>query len=82
MQPWSSGVVGGFGGSYLGYTQWLAAREQPPAFRALAPAVNPADMYNECSYQGGVKVLHDLRWAEWLAHATADAYWQPSSPSH
>ncbi|HEU5089342.1 MAG TPA: CocE/NonD family hydrolase, partial [Roseiflexaceae bacterium] len=61
-QPWSSGVVGGFGGSYLGCTQWLAAREQPAALRALAPSVNPADMYNECSYQGGVKVLHDLRW--------------------
>ena len=133
VQPWSSGVVGGFGGSYLGCTQWLAAREQPSAFRALAPAVNPADMYNECSYQGGVKVLHDLRWvaasiipgelqrrvargeavpevgvpfdldsifselplgshplipeaapfyAEWLAHATADAYWKPISPVH
>jgi putative CocE/NonD family hydrolase len=126
-------VVGGFGASYLGCTQWLAAREQPAALRALAPVVNPADMYNECSYQGGVKVLHDLRWitaaivpgelqrraargepvpdlgpppdadavfselplgshplipeaapfyAEWLAHATADAYWQPTSPIH
>lgn len=125
-QPWSCGVVGGFGGSYLGCTQWLAAREQPPALRALAPAVNPADMYDGMAYQGGVKVLHDLRWVaadiipgeirrrvargeavpdvgapidldaifselplgshplireaaafypEWLAHATADAYW-------
>lgn len=62
VQPWSSGTVGGFGASYLGCTQWLAAREQPAALRALAPVVNPADMYNECSYQGGVKVLHDLRW--------------------
>jgi len=129
-QPWSSGVVGGFGGSYLGCTQWLAAREQIPALRALAPAVNPADMYDGMGYQGGVKVLHDLRWVvqsiipeemqrraargealpdagapfdldsisseiplathpliqeaapfylEWLAHATADAYWQPIS---
>jgi uncharacterized protein len=129
-QSWSCGVVGGFGGSYLGCTQWLAAREQLPAFRALAPAVNPADMYDGMGYQGGVKVLHDLRWvaadiipgelrrrvtrgeaapavgapinldsifselplgshpliqeaaafySEWLAHATADAYWRPIS---
>jgi putative CocE/NonD family hydrolase len=42
-QPWSSGVVGGFGASYLGCTQWLAAREQPAALRALAPVVNPAE---------------------------------------
>jgi hypothetical protein len=129
-QPWSSGVVGGFGGSYLGCTQWLAAREHVPALRALAPVVNPADMYDGMAYQGGVKVLHDLRWVvqsiipqelqrralrgealpdagvpfnldsifselplathplvqeaagfyrEWLAHPTADAYWQPIS---
>ncbi|MFX0126342.1 MAG: CocE/NonD family hydrolase, partial [Candidatus Hodarchaeota archaeon] len=28
-QPWSNGVVGTFGGSYMGITQWLPAREQP-----------------------------------------------------
>src|SRR6266436_8627436 len=38
-QPWSLGVVGTFGGSYLGATQWLPAREQPPALRAMAPSV-------------------------------------------
>lgn len=29
-QSWSNGTVGTFGGSYLGGTQWLPAREQPP----------------------------------------------------
>ena len=28
-QPWSRGVVGTFGGSYVGGTQWLPAREHP-----------------------------------------------------
>jgi len=61
-QPWSSGVVGTFGGSYLGATQWLPAREQPPALRAMAPSVTFSDMYEGSAYQGGAKVLHDLRW--------------------
>src|SRR6266545_619792 len=62
-QPWSSGIVGGFGGSYLGCTQWMAAREQPPALRAMASAVAPSDMYEGMAYQGGANVFHGLRWA-------------------
>jgi uncharacterized protein len=61
-QPWSRGVVGTFGGSYLGATQWLPAREQPPALQAMAPSVTFSDMYEGSAYQGGAKVLHDLRW--------------------
>jgi putative CocE/NonD family hydrolase len=61
-QPWSNGVVGIFGGSYLGSTQWLPAREQPPALRAMAPSITFSNGYEGCSYQGGAKVLHDLRW--------------------
>jgi hypothetical protein len=61
-QPWSSGAIGTFGGSYLGGTQWLPARKQPPALRAMAPSVTFSDGYEGCSYQGGAKVLHDLRW--------------------
>jgi uncharacterized protein len=61
-QPWSNGVVGTFGGSYLGATQWLPAREQPPTLRAMAPSVTFSDMYEGSAYQGGAKVLHDLRW--------------------
>jgi hypothetical protein len=60
-QPWSNGLVGTFGGSYLGATQWLPAREQPPALRAMAPSITFSDGHGGCSYQGGAKVLHDLR---------------------
>ena len=62
VQPWSNGIIGTFGGSYLGATQWLPAREQPPALRAMAPAITFSEGYEGCSYQGGAKVLHDLRW--------------------
>ncbi len=61
-QPWSAGVVGAFGGSYMGCTQWLPARAQPPALRALAASVTFSDMYEDSAYQNGAKVLHDLRW--------------------
>lgn len=62
-QPWSNGVVGTFGGSYLGGTQWLPARENPPALKAMVPQVTFSDMYQGNTHPGGAKVLHDLRWA-------------------
>ncbi len=62
-QPWSNGVIGTFGGSYLGGTQWLPARENPLSLKAMVPEVTFSDMYEGCAYQGGAKVLHDLRWA-------------------
>jgi predicted acyl esterase len=40
-QEWSSGTVGAFGGSHL-VTQWQAARERPPALRAMVSSVAPS----------------------------------------
>ncbi|GHO98207.1 X-Pro dipeptidyl-peptidase [Reticulibacter mediterranei] len=51
-QSWSTGRVGMVGGSYLGAIQWLAAAEQPPALRAIAPAIIGGDPYDQF-YQGG-----------------------------
>ena len=45
QQPWSTGQVGTVGGSYLGFTQWLLAREQPESLRAMAPAITTSDYY-------------------------------------
>lgn len=61
-QPWSNGLVGTFGGSYMGAAQWLPAGAQPQALRAMAPAITFSDAYEGCAYQGGAKVLHDLSW--------------------
>lgn len=46
-QPWSSGVVGTIGGSYLGRIQWLAAIEQPPSLKAMVVMVPPSDPFVE-----------------------------------
>jgi hypothetical protein len=61
-QPWSQGVVGTFGGSYVGTTQWLPAREQPAALRSMAPAITFSDLFEGMLYQGGAHVLHGLSW--------------------
>lgn len=38
-QPWSNGVVGMWGDSYYGYTQWAAVSTNHPALRAMSPRV-------------------------------------------
>jgi putative CocE/NonD family hydrolase len=66
-QPWSSGAVGTFGGSYLGNTQWLAALAAPEALRATAPLVTWSDLYEGMLYIGGAHVLHGLVWSAAMA---------------
>ncbi len=46
-QPWSNGKVGTFGGSYLGYDQWVAAVEQPPHLVTMIALVSPSDPFVE-----------------------------------
>jgi len=62
-QPWSNGVIGMFGGSYVGATQWLAAQGGPEALKALVPVVTISDSYEGMQYQGGAKVHHGVGWA-------------------
>ncbi len=68
-QPWSTGDVGMFGGSYVGATQWLAAgavggAAPPAALRAIAPYVTASDYHEGWVYQGGAFQLgFSLRWS-------------------
>ncbi|MER5439160.1 CocE/NonD family hydrolase [Streptomyces sp. NPDC002790] len=43
QQAWSDGLVGMFGDSYYGYTQWAAVASQHPALRAVVPRVTTVD---------------------------------------
>jgi putative CocE/NonD family hydrolase len=64
VQPWSSGQVGMFGESYQGLTQWLAAREQPAALRAIAPMHAPLVHSTVYTYYGGAfQPATFLEWA-------------------
>jgi putative CocE/NonD family hydrolase len=43
-QPWCDGNVGMAGGSYLGPVQWVAAKEDPPHLKAIAPWISGSGM--------------------------------------
>jgi len=61
-QSWSDGNVGTFGLSYPGAVQWLAAVEDPPHLKAMAPAMTFSTPRN-FFYSGG---LFDGSWLEWI----------------
>ena len=61
-QPWSNGDVGTFGLSYPGAVQWLAALENPPSLKAMAPAMTFSSPRN-FFYMNGV---FDLSWLPWI----------------
>ena len=60
-QPWSTGAVGTVGLSYPAAVQWLTAVEQPPALRAMVPAMTYASP-ESFWYSGGV---WDGSWLDW-----------------
>ncbi len=60
-QSWSTGSVGTFGLSYPGAVQWLTAIEQPPALKAMVPAMTYATP-ESFWYSGGV---WDGSWLDW-----------------
>lgn len=51
-QPWCNGKIGTFGGSYVGYTQWMPAQFQSPYLVTMFPMVTFADLH-DMVYQGG-----------------------------
>jgi putative CocE/NonD family hydrolase len=52
-QPWSSGAVGMFDGSYSGSTQYMLAPTRPPHLRALFVRQSTGDFYHDWVYRGG-----------------------------
>lgn len=52
-QPWSSGKVAMWGGSYVGATQMLAAMSGAPALAAISPWITSGDYLTQWMYEGG-----------------------------
>nr|WP_081438909.1 CocE/NonD family hydrolase [Pseudofrankia asymbiotica] len=52
-QPWSDGVVGMYGASYLGMVQWEAAATGSSALKAIAPSLTSIDNYEAPWYSAG-----------------------------
>lgn len=64
VQPWSTGKVGMFSGSYVGLTQWQPAIHTPPHLAAIAPAVTASDYHDNWTY---VDAVFDLWFAQsWI----------------
>ncbi len=62
-QPWCTGKVGMYGISYVGATQWLAAKSKPPSLAAIAPGVTASDYHEGWAWQGGAFELgFNLSW--------------------
>ena len=62
-QPWCSGKVGMYGTSYVGATQWLAAKAAPPSLAAIAPGFTASDYHEGWAWQGGAFLLgFNLSW--------------------
>ena len=59
-QAWCDGVVGMFGDSYYGFTQWAAVSSGHPALRAIVPRVTTADL--SIFLAGGTGEVRDVDW--------------------
>ncbi len=80
-QPWCNGKVGMWGSSYLGATQWLAAKAKPPSLAAIAPGVTASDYHEGWTWQGGAFELgFNLTWI--YPSLTADNWENLSSRLH
>ena len=63
-QRWCDGKVGMYGTSYIGATQWLAAKAKPPSLVAIAPGFTASDYHEGWVWQGGAFQLgFSLLWA-------------------
>ena len=70
--PDSTGTVGMYGFSYQGATQLLAAAAQPPALRAICPAMPIWDAYADIAYEhGALRLQSAMSWGLQLAAETA-----------
>ena len=80
-QPWCNGKVGMWGSSYVGATQWLAAKGNPPSLAAIAPGVTGSDYHEGWAWQGGAFELgFNLTWS--LRSLTAENWANLSQRLH
>lgn len=72
-QSWSNGVVGMFGDSYYGFTQWSAVSSQHPALRAIVPRVTTIGVRpGLATYNAAVRQPGWLEGVDYQAHIWVD----------
>jgi uncharacterized protein len=73
-QPWSNGIVGMFGDSYYGFTQWAAVSSGHRALRAIVPRVTTAELLGTPHVEGSVRDVPWLVHADYVSHYWLDNY--------
>lgn len=68
--PYSSGNVGSFGGSYVGFTQWSMLCNDTPALKAAIPSCTFADPHEGFWYRSGAMELG--LFVQWVMGIHAD----------
>jgi uncharacterized protein len=61
-QPWCTGRVGTWGGSYSGWSQWALAREKPPSLTTMVSSAAAGAWMQELPWHNGVLMLVTLGW--------------------
>ena len=67
-QPWYNGKIGGWGGSYVGYTQWAVSDQ----LDAMTPLLTTANMYDGLYPDGLFSLATAFRWGLQVAAKTSN----------
>lgn len=67
-QTWSNGKVGMFGGSYLGFSQWAAAKHVHPALKTIIPQV-AVGIGVDYPMANNVFMSYMLRWIHYVTNS-------------
>jgi uncharacterized protein len=65
-QSWSNGKVGMHGGSYLGFSQWAAAKSLHPALKTIVPQVSVCAGV-DFPLQNGIFMTYMLKWIHYVS---------------
>jgi len=61
-QSWSDGQVAMYGGSYLGFTQWAAAKHMHPALKTIVP-YEAANLMTGLPVENNIFITPNYQWA-------------------
>jgi putative CocE/NonD family hydrolase len=61
-QPWSDGQVAMYGGSYLGFSQWAAAKYMHPALKTIVP-YEAANLMTGLPVENNIFITPNYQWA-------------------
>lgn len=70
-QPWCSGNVAMWGGSYSGFNQWMTLREAPPHLRTIVPAA-AAHQGIDFPFLRNIFYSYIIRWLTLVSGRTAN----------